>query len=75
MLDRLVEQRREVIDQSVREPDAAEERQRQLARSFEGLDIDERRPVVVATCQIEAFGQVNIDEDCLVQTGTSEICL
>ncbi len=67
VLDRLVQQRRQVINQPVWQAAAAQEFQRQATRPLQGPVVEDARPAVLAGLQTLRRAQVYVREHCLVK--------
>ena len=65
MLDGLVQKRRQIVDQIVRQADPAKKRERQMSGLLQRAIIDAARPPVPAGFQADDIGKVNIRKSSL----------
>src|SRR5215831_13108724 len=66
MLDGLVQQRRQVVDQHVRQPDAAKKRERQRPGFLQRAMVYDAWPIMDTGAQADDAGEINIRENSLV---------
>jgi hypothetical protein len=66
MLDGLVQQRRQVVDEKVRQADAAKKRERQRPGFLQRAMVYDARPMVDTCVQADGAGEINIRENSVV---------
>ena len=70
---RIVEKNWDVVDEHVRQASAAKKLERQVARLLEGTVVDGRGTEVPARVQACCLAEVEVGENCLVESGAAEV--